>query len=234
MEKVDSFWAECCQKYILFQKKTSYKTFSASNFIQKSPRCLSPWSGARGSKDYMVEILNCTEMEKYIHFWAEHCWKDAVFEKKLKIKVFWHRISYKKVHEGICLSPHGVELGGSKDDMVEINTYFWHWKQMRICNIFLLICRTSTGITRWRIWDATDILHNWRKWNQNQTKMSNNFHEFPYALILFDKDIREYSRASALCSEQLEQPFRAYMGYMGSWITWSIYNFGVGMTSIRF
>ncbi len=24
-----------------------------------------------GSKDDMVEILNCTEMDKYIHFWAE-------------------------------------------------------------------------------------------------------------------------------------------------------------------
>ncbi len=66
---------------------------------------------------------------------------------------------------------------------------------------------------------------NWRKWNQNQTKMSNNFHEFPYALILLDKDISEYSRASALCSEQLAQFFRVYTGYMGSRITWSIYNF---------
>ncbi len=40
------------------------------------------------------------------------------------------------------------------------------------------------------------------------------------------KDISEYSRASALCSEQLAQHFHVYMGYMGSWITWYTYNFG--------
>ncbi len=40
--------------------------------------------------------------------------------KKLQIKVFRHRISYKKIREGICLPPSGVEPWGSKDDMVEI------------------------------------------------------------------------------------------------------------------
>ncbi len=94
---------------------------------------------------------------------------------------------------------------------------------MRICDTFLLICLTSTGIARGT--QQTDILRNWWKWNQNLTKMSNNFHKFPYALIVFDKDISGYSRASALCSEQLAQLFRVYKGYIGSRITWSIYNF---------
>ncbi len=58
-------------------------------------------------------------MEKYIHFWAEHCRKYALFQKKFQIKVLRHRISNKKVREGICLSSPGVELGTSKDDTVE-------------------------------------------------------------------------------------------------------------------
>ncbi len=58
--------------------------------------------------------------------------------------------------------------------------------------------------------------------------MSKDFHEFPYAIKLFDKDISEYSKP-ALCSEQLEQLFCVYIGYMGSQITWSVYNFVVGI-----
>ncbi len=52
------------------------------------------------------------------------------------------------------------------------------------------------------------------------------FYKFPYALILFDKDTSEYSTATAPCGEQLAQLFCVYTGYMGSRITWSIYNFG--------
>ncbi len=59
-------------------------------------------------------------MENCIHFWAERCRKYSLFQIKLQIKVFRRRISDKKGHEGICLSPPGVKLGGSKDDMVEI------------------------------------------------------------------------------------------------------------------
>ncbi len=37
---------------------------------------VSPQSEARGSKDDMVEILNCTETEKYIHFFQPyHLWR---------------------------------------------------------------------------------------------------------------------------------------------------------------
>ncbi len=36
-----------------------------------------------------------------IHFWAERCWKYALSQKNLKLKVFRHRIFDKKVHEGI-------------------------------------------------------------------------------------------------------------------------------------
>ncbi len=39
---------------------------------------ISTRSGARRSKDDMVQILNCTEMENCIHFWAEHCRKYAL------------------------------------------------------------------------------------------------------------------------------------------------------------
>ncbi len=95
------------------------------NFGQKSPRGRMsipppPPSRARGLKDDMVEILNCTEMENCIYFWAERCRKYALFQKKLQIKIVQHRILDKEVRKGICLSPPGVELGGSKDDMVEI------------------------------------------------------------------------------------------------------------------
>ncbi len=58
-----------------------------------------------GSKDDIVEILNCTEMENCIHFWAECCQKYTLFQRKLQIKVFRHRILDKNVCEGICLSP---------------------------------------------------------------------------------------------------------------------------------
>ncbi len=58
-------------------------------------------------------------MENCIHFWAEQCRKYTIFQKKLQIKVFRHRILDRKVHEGICVSPPpGVELWGSKDDIV--------------------------------------------------------------------------------------------------------------------
>ncbi len=46
--------------------------------------------------------------------------KYALFQKMLQIKVFRHRISDRKVRKGTCLSPPRVELGGSKDDMIEI------------------------------------------------------------------------------------------------------------------
>ncbi len=59
------------------------------------------------------------------------------------------------------------------------------------------------------------------------------FYEFPYALILFDKDISKYSRTNALCSEQLAQLFRVYTGYMGSQITWSTYNFDLTTQNLK-
>ncbi len=58
----------------------------------------------------------------------------------------------------------------------------------------------------------------------NQAKTSKIGHLFPYAAMLLNKDIREYSRARTLCSEQLAQHFRVYIGYMGSRITYSTYN----------
>ncbi len=53
-------------------------------------------------------------MENCIHFWAGCYQKYTIFPKKLQIKVFWHRISDKKVREGICPSPSGVEVGARK------------------------------------------------------------------------------------------------------------------------
>ncbi len=105
-------------KICIIPKKASNKSFSASNFRQKSPQgaYISHQSGARGSKDDIV--LDCTEMENCIHFWAECCQKYAIFPKKLQIKVFWHQILDKKVSDSVYPSPSGVELRGSKDDMV--------------------------------------------------------------------------------------------------------------------
>ncbi len=67
----------------------------------------------------IIEILNCTETENCIHFWVECCQKYTLFRKNLQIKVFRHRISDKEVRKGICLSSPGVDLGVSKDDMLE-------------------------------------------------------------------------------------------------------------------
>ncbi len=79
----------------------------------------------RGSKDEMVQILNCTEMENCIHFWSERCQKYALFRKKFKIKVFRHRISDEKVHEDICLPSPGVEVGPQKLIWLEkVNVFF--------------------------------------------------------------------------------------------------------------
>ncbi len=44
---------------------------------------ISPWSGAGGARKIdMVEILLCTEMEKYIQFRAQRCQKYASNQKK--------------------------------------------------------------------------------------------------------------------------------------------------------
>ncbi len=63
---IPDFWAECCQKYALSQKKLQIKFFLASNFGQKSREGVYPFPPGvelGGSKDDMAEILNCTEME---------------------------------------------------------------------------------------------------------------------------------------------------------------------------
>ncbi len=119
--KLHSLLGWMLPKTRIISKKGSNKSFLASNFGQKSPpghMSISPRVELGGSKD-MVYILNCIETENCIHFWAECCRKYALFWKKIQIKVFRHRISDKKVREGICLSSPRVELGTSKDDMVE-------------------------------------------------------------------------------------------------------------------
>ncbi len=52
-----------------------FRTKSAKAYVYLSPSRVE----LGGSKYDMVEILNCTKMEKYIHFWAERCRKDALF-----------------------------------------------------------------------------------------------------------------------------------------------------------
>ncbi len=109
-------------------KNTSNKSFSASNFGQKSPRgqmSISTGVELGGSKDDTVYILNCTETENCIHFWAERCQKYAIFRKKLQIKVLWHQILDKNVRKGICLSSPWSELGTSEDDMVDKSEYIF-------------------------------------------------------------------------------------------------------------
>ncbi len=106
MGKVDSLLGWMLLKINIIPKKSSNKVFRHRISYKEVRRAnvYPPWSGARGSKDNMVKILNCTETEKYNHFWAERCWKYILFQKNFQIKVFRHWILYKKVHEGICLS----------------------------------------------------------------------------------------------------------------------------------
>ncbi len=134
--------------------------------------------------------------------------KNTHYSKKIfKWKFFGIEVRTKKSARAyVHLPAPRVELGGSKDDMVEM--------------YLLLTLRTDAHLRYlssylpYEYWNSP--LNNMgrnkqTKWNQNQTKMSNNFLEFPYALVLFDKDISEYSRASALCSKQLAQLFRVYV-----------------------
>ncbi len=72
-----------------------------------------PQSGARGLERYGLNI-KLYRNGKY-----------AFFQKKVQIKVFRHRISDKNVCEGICLISPGVELGTSKDDIVEKYIHFF-------------------------------------------------------------------------------------------------------------
>ncbi len=59
-------------------------------------------------------------MAKYIQCRAQRSQKYASRGKKLKIKVVQNRILSKKVHERICLSLPGVELGARKIGMFEV------------------------------------------------------------------------------------------------------------------
>ncbi len=93
----------------VFRPRISYKK------VCKGIRLSPPGVELAGSKDDTAAILNYTETENCIHFWAERCQKYALFQRKLQIKNFWHSISDKKVCEGMCRSPPIVELGGSKD-----------------------------------------------------------------------------------------------------------------------
>ncbi len=80
---------------------------------------ISPQSGARGLERWYGLLINLYRNGNCIRFWAERCWKYALLLKKLQIKVFRHRILDRKVRKGICVSPPRMELGDSKDDMLE-------------------------------------------------------------------------------------------------------------------
>ncbi len=118
MENCIHFWAERFLKYAIFRKKDQIKVFwhrISDKKVRKAYVYLPPGVELGGLKDNIAEILNCTEMENCILFWAECCRKYVLFQKKVQIKVFRHRILYATVRKGICLSPPVVELGGSKD-----------------------------------------------------------------------------------------------------------------------
>ncbi len=104
-----------------FKRSFKKKFFGIEFRTKKSMRAyvyLRPRVELGDSKDDMVEILNCTEMENCIHFWAERCRKYAVFRKKLQIKFFDIEFRTKKSARAYVYLSR-VELGGSKDDMVE-------------------------------------------------------------------------------------------------------------------
>ncbi len=115
MENCIHFWAERCRKYALFRiphrisdKKGPLGHMSIS--LRSGARGLERWYG------WNFKLYRNRKLHSLLG-WTQP--KYTLFRKRLQIKIFWHRISDKKVCEGICLSSPGVKLGASKEDMVE-------------------------------------------------------------------------------------------------------------------
>ncbi len=70
--------------------------------------------------DYNVFYIFVQKWKTAFTFGLNAARKYTLFQKKLQIKVFRHRILYKKVREGICLSPPRVGLGCLKDEIAKI------------------------------------------------------------------------------------------------------------------
>ncbi len=62
-----------------------------------------------------TSMYQYSKWESIFSLWLNAAKNTHRIKKKLKIKVVQNWISYKKVHERICLSPPGMEPGGSKD-----------------------------------------------------------------------------------------------------------------------
>ncbi len=103
----------------LMKKKASNRSFSLSNFAQKSPRAhmsIPPTSGVRGlQRSVCLKSYNVQKQEIRFTLRLKAAKKYAFFEKKLQIKVVRNQILHKKVRGRMCPSPPRSGARGSKD-----------------------------------------------------------------------------------------------------------------------
>ncbi len=129
--KVDSHGGSTQPIYRLYKKIVKIKVVEnwISYEIVSDCTCLSLLGVELGvSKDRVFEILECTEMGKWIHFRAQCCQNYWLYQKIIQIKVVENWISYKKVSGDTCLSLPAVELGDSKDWYVSNIILYWNGK----------------------------------------------------------------------------------------------------------
>ncbi len=93
-----------------YMKEAWSKSCWEFNSLQKSKWTHVSISHQRGARGF--ERLLCL---KYKNVLKRRCQKYRLYEKKSEVKVVENSIPYKKLSRHTCLSPHRMELGGSKD-----------------------------------------------------------------------------------------------------------------------
>ncbi len=110
--KLDSPWGLTLPKTCITWKKLQITV--VRNWIWYKKLCpYPPWVELGGYKDQYVRNLIMYRNGKLDSPWASTLSKICSILKK-NVKIFWNRISYKKVCESICLFPPRVELWGTK------------------------------------------------------------------------------------------------------------------------
>ncbi len=119
-------------------------------------------------------------------------------KKKFEIKVVRHRISYKEVYEGICLSIPGVEPGGLN------GSHLWNIIMYKNGKVDLPLNAAEVKIgggagKLTRQWQRPKTKKNWRWWrNFSVAHTSHIFLILFIFLVLFIKKIHHFSHKSGI------------------------------------
>ncbi len=103
-----------CRNGAQVHQKWYYLDFDTIEFRTKKSLYMHLYRGLERLicfKQYNIHKWECR------HFWDEGCQNYGLYQT-IEIKVFENLISYKKVSRRTCISPPGVELGGSKNRYV--------------------------------------------------------------------------------------------------------------------